>query len=104
MGYGVVITKYTGSGGKYSASDANSEYVRKVMDVFDDNNIVYQVSSLGKVDAGGGGTIAYILANKGVNVVDCGIAVMSMHAPLEVSSKFDIYEMYKAYTAFYENM
>ena len=104
MGYGVVITKYTGSGGKYSASDANSEYVRKVMDVFDDNNIVYQVSSLGKVDAGGGGTIAYILANKGVNVVDCGISVMSMHAPLEVSSKFDIYEMYKAYTAFYENM
>ena len=99
---GITLNKYTGSRGKSGASDANAEFVAWVRNVFETNNIKYQVSELGKVDVGGGGTIAYILANKGVDVIDCGVPVLSMHAPYEVTSKFDIYEAYRAYKAFWE--
>ena len=100
LGEGVGLNKYTGARGKTGASDANAEFVAKVRKLFEDNNIRYNISELGKVDAGGGGTIAYILANKGVDVIDCGIPVLSMHSPYEVTSKFDIYSAYRAYKAF----
>ena len=99
---GISLNKYTGARGKAGASDANAEYVAWVRNLFETNNIKYQVAELGKVDVGGGGTIAYILANKGVDVIDCGVPVLSMHAPYEVTSKFDIYEAYRAYKAFWE--
>lgn len=97
---GVVFSKYTGSRGKSYSNDANAEYVAEIRKIMDDNNIKFQISELGKVDAGGGGTIAYILANKNVNVIDCGVGVLSMHAPYEITSKADIYETYKCYMAF----
>ena len=100
LGHGIGLNKYTGARGKSGASDANAEYVAKIRKIFEDNNIKYGISELGKVDVGGGGTIAYILANKGIDVIDCGIAVLSMHAPYEVTSKFDIYTAYRAYKAF----
>ena len=103
LGRGVGLNKYTGARGKSGASDANAEFVATVRNIFESNNISYQVSELGKVDTGGGGTIAYILANKGIDVIDCGIPVLSMHSPYEVTSKFDIYEAYKAYRAFLIN-
>lgn len=102
IGFGVELNKYTGSGGKSGASDANAEFVAKVRRIFEDNNVKYQVSELGKVDLGGGGTIAYILADKGMDVIDCGVPVISMHSPYEVTSKFDIYSAYLAYKAFFE--
>ena len=102
IGYGVELNKYTGSRGKAGASDANAEFVAKVRNIFEKNDVIYQVSELGKVDLGGGGTIAYILANKGMEVIDCGVPIISMHSPFEVSSKFDIYEAYKGYKAFFE--
>ncbi len=98
---GITLNKYTGARGKSGASDANAEYVAWVRNLLETNNIKYQVSELGKVDVGGGGTIAYILANKGVDVIDCGVPVLSMHAPYEVTSKFDIYEAYRAYKVFW---
>ena len=100
---GIIIEKYTGSGGKYNGSDANAEFVGDVRSIFEKNNVLYQTNDMGKVDAGGGGTIAYILANKGIDVLDCGVPLLCMHSPLEVTSKFDIYCAYKAYKAFYEN-
>ena len=100
IGYGIGLNKYTGSRGKSGASDANAEFVAKVRKIFEDANIPYQVSELGRVDVGGGGTIAYILANKGMDVIDCGVPVLSMHAPYEVTSKFDVYCAYKAYNEF----
>ena len=102
LGRGIGLNKYTGARGKSGASDANAEYVAWVRNVLEKNNIRYQISELGKVDVGGGGTIAYILANKGVDVIDCGVPVLSMHAPYEVTSKFDIYSAYKTYKAFWE--
>jgi aspartyl aminopeptidase len=102
IGNGIVINKYTGSGGKYDASDANAEYIAYIRNILEENNIKYQVSELGKIDLGGGGTIAYILADKGIEVVDSGVAVLSMHAPYEVTSKYDIYSAYKFYKIFYE--
>ena len=102
IGYGIEVNKYTGSKGKSGSSDANAEYVAKIRNIFEKNNIKYQLSELGKVDLGGGGTIAYILANKGIDVIDCGVPIISMHSPYEVSSKFDIYEAYKGYKAFFE--
>ena len=101
---GVVFCKYTGSRGKYDSNDANAEYIAKIRNVLDQNNVHFQISELGKVDIGGGGTIAYILANKNVNVIDCGVGVLSMHAPWEVTSKSDIYEAYKCYKAFLKDM
>lgn len=103
LGMGVGLNKYTGARGKSGASDANAEFVAQIRNIFESNNIAYQVSELGKVDIGGGGTIAYILANKGVDVIDCGVPVLSMHAPYEVTSKFDVYEAYRAYSAFWKN-
>lgn len=101
MGYGVGLNKYTGSGGKYEASDANAEYLAEIKRLFNENDIKYQITELGKVDVGGGGTIAYILANKGIDVIDCGIPILCMHSPYEVSSKYDVYSAYKAYKAFW---
>lgn len=97
---GVGISKYTGVAGKANGSDANAEFVAYVRNILESNNITYQIAELGRVDLGGGGTIAYILANKGVDVLDCGVPVLSMHAPYEVTSKFDVYQAYKAYEAF----
>ncbi len=102
LGRGITLNKYTGARGKSGASDANAEYVAWIRNLLESNNIKYQVSELGKVDVGGGGTIAYILANKGVDVIDCGVPVLSMHAPYEVTSKFDIYSAYRTYKAFWK--
>ena len=103
LGGGVGLNKYTGARGKSGASDANAEFVARIRGIFEQNNIKYEVAELGKIDIGGGGTIAYILANKGVDVIDCGVPVLSMHAPYEVTSKFDIYEAYRGYEAFYKS-
>ncbi len=101
---GLVFCKYTGSRGKSGSNDANAEYLAELRKVMDDNNVSFQISELGKVDVGGGGTIAYILANENVQVVDCGVGILNMHAPWEISSKADIYEVYKGYIAFLENV
>ena len=97
---GVSFNKFTGSRGKGGSNDANAEYIGKLRKVMDDANVAYQFAELGKVDAGGGGTIAYIMANYGMEVIDSGVAVLNMHAPYEVSSKADVYEAVKGYRAF----
>lgn len=99
-GKGVQIVKYTGSRGKGGCNDANAEFVGEVMEIFEENNVVWQTGELGKVDQGGGGTIAYILANADAEVVDCGVPVLSMHAPYELISKIDLFMAYKGYAAF----
>lgn len=104
MGCGICYNKYTGSRGKNGCNDANAEYFAKVRRVMDDNNISFQTCELGSVDKGGGGTIAYILANMNMDVVDAGIAVQNMHSPCEVVSKADVYEGYLAYRAFLKDM
>ncbi len=101
IGKGVTLTKYTGSKGKSGSNDANSEFLAEVRNIFNSGDVTWQVGELGKVDQGGGGTIAYILANKGAEVVDCGTPMLSMHAPIELISKVDLYMTYKAYKAFY---
>lgn len=101
IGKGLVIVKYTGSRGKSGSNDANSEYIAKIRRIFNDNNVVWQMGELGKVDQGGGGTIAYILANYGADVVDCGVSLLSVHAPYEIASKVDVYMAVKGYKAFY---
>lgn len=101
MGNGLVLSKYTGSRGKGGCNDANAEFMAEVRRVFNEANVVWQTAELGKVDQGGGGTIAYILANYGAEVIDCGVGVLNMHAPYEIVSKVDIYEMYKGYKAFF---
>jgi len=103
LGRGIGLNKYTGARGKSGASDANAEFVAMVRNIFEKENVSYEFAELGRVDIGGGGTIAYILANKGVDVIDAGVPVLSMHAPYEVTSKFDIYEAYRGYTAFWKN-
>ena len=102
LGRGIGLNKYTGARGKSGASDANAEFVAEIRNIFETNDVRYQIGELGKVDIGGGGTIAYILANKGIDVIDCGVPVLSMHAPYEVTSKFDLYEAYRGYRAFWE--
>lgn len=102
LGKGISLNKYTGARGKSGASDANAEYVAWVRNILEKNNIRYQVAELGRVDVGGGGTIAYIIANKGADVIDCGVPVLSMHAPYEVTSKYDVYSAYKTYKAFWK--
>lgn len=102
-GSGMVISKYTGSRGKSGSNDANAEYLAQLRNIFDQNHAHYQTAELGKVDAGGGGTIAYIAALYGMNVIDCGVAVLSMHAPWEVTSKADVYEAQRCYVAFLQN-
>ena len=100
FGHGVVFCKYTGSRGKSGSNDANAEYIAELRKIMDEADVSFQLSELGKVDIGGGGTIAYILANYNVEVIDCGVGVLSMHAPWEVTSKSDIYEAYRGYIAF----
>ena len=102
LGHGLVFNKYTGSGGKSGSNDANAEYMALLRAVLDKHDVVYHTSELGKVDAGGGGTIAYILSLYGMQVIDCGLPVLSMHAPWEAISKADLYEAYKGYKAFLE--
>lgn len=100
IGCGVALVKYTGSGGKGGSNDANSEFVHEVRTIFNENKIAWQTGELGKVDQGGGGTIALMLSKYGAEVVDCGPAVLNMHAPHELASKVDTYMSYKAYKAF----
>lgn len=100
LGRGIVLNKFTGARGKSGSNDANAEYVARVRKIFDDHDVAFQTAELGKVDVGGGGTIAYIAALYGMEVIDSGVAVLSMHAPWEVTSKADIYEAKKAYKAF----
>ncbi|NLL81621.1 MAG: aminopeptidase [Tissierellia bacterium] len=102
IGKGVTLTKYTGSRGKSGSNDANAEFLSEIRNIFNEAHVAWQVGELGKVDQGGGGTIAYILANKGAEVVDCGTPMLSMHAPIELVSKIDLYNTYKAYKAFYK--
>ena len=102
IGCGIAIEKYTGSGGKYSANDASAKFMSEVMSILDKEKVPYQIGTLGKIGKGGGGTIAYILANKGVEVVDMGTALLSMHSPYELASVGDIYTTYKAYKAFFK--
>lgn len=103
LGNGIVFNKYTGARGKSGSNDASAEYVARIRAVMDESNIHYQTAELGKVDLGGGGTIAYILGNYNMDVIDAGIAVLNMHAPMEVVSKVDVFETYQAYKAFLKN-
>ena len=103
LGNGIVFNKFTGRGGKSGSNDANPEYFAWVRKVMDEGGVHFQTAELGKVDQGGGGTIAYILGNYNMNVVDAGVAVLNMHAPMEIVSKADVYEAYLAYKAFLEN-
>ena len=100
FGQGLVFNKYTGSRGKSGSNDANPEYYAFIRRVMDESEVNWQSSELGKVDQGGGGTIAYILGNYNMNVIDAGIAVLNMHAPMEIVSKVDVYEAYRGYKAF----
>ncbi len=100
MGRGVVFSKFTGARGKSGSNDANAEYLAALRKIMEDNKVNYQMAELGKVDVGGGGTIAYILSLYGMEVIDCGVAVLNMHAPWEITSKADVYEAYKCYKAF----
>lgn len=100
FGKGLVFNKYTGSRGKSGSNDANAEYMAHLREILDRNGVTYQTSELGKVDKGGGGTIAYILAKYGMEVIDSGVAVLNMHAPWEIISKVDLYEAYRGYQVF----
>ena len=100
FGRGLVLNKYTGARGKSGSNDASAEFVSLVRKVFDDADVSFQTAELGKVDQGGGGTIAYILGNYDMNVIDSGVALLNMHAPWEITSKVDIYEAYRGYLAF----
>lgn len=102
FGKGLVFNKYTGARGKSGCNDANPEYIAWLRNVMEENDVVYQTAELGKVDQGGGGTIAYILAEYNMEVIDCGVALQNMHAPWEISSKLDVYETMRGYKAFLE--
>ena len=104
LGHGIVFNKFTGSRGKSGSNDANAEYIAEIRRAFDADGIIYQTAELGKVDVGGGGTIAYILALYGMNVIDAGVAVLNMHAPWEAISKADLYETYRGYISFLKNI
>ncbi len=103
LGKGIVFNKYTGARGKSGCNDANAEFIAHLRDIMDKGNIYYQTSELGKVDQGGGGTIAYILANLNMNVIDAGVPVLNMHSPMEIVAKVDVYEAYEAYKVFLKN-
>lgn len=103
LGYGICLCKYTGARGKSGSNDANAEYLSKIRQLFNTHNVPWQIGELGKVDQGGGGTIAYIMADWGCDVVDCGVAMLSMHAPLEIVAKTDAYSGYLAYKSFFES-
>lgn len=100
LGEGMVFNKFTGARGKSGSNDANAEYMAHIRDIMDSSDVVFQTAELGKVDVGGGGTIAYIMALYGMNVIDCGVAVLNMHAPWEATSKADVYETKRGYVAF----
>ena len=100
LGYGVCITKFTGSGGKFAASDAHAEYVGVIRRLFNQHNIIWQTGEIGKVDEGGGGTVAKFMASYGLEIIDCGTPLLSMHSPFEISSKADTYMTYRAYKVF----
>ena len=100
LGYGVAICKYTGSGGKYNSSDANAEYVGRIRNLFNKNKIAWQIGELGKIDEGGGGTICKYIAAYGMDIIDCGVSLLGMHSPYEVSSKADLFEAFRAYNCF----
>ena len=102
IGYGVCMSKFTGAGGKYFSSDASAEYVGEIRELFNRKGITWQMGELGKVDEGGGGTVAKYLAIYGMDIIDCGTPMLSMHSPFEVASKGDIYETFRAYRAFLE--
>ncbi len=104
LGHGLTFNKYTGARGKSGCNDANPEYIAKIRNILDNANVSYQTAELGRVDQGGGGTIAYILSNLNMNVIDAGIPVISMHAPCETVSKVDVYEAYKGYIEFIKNI
>ena len=104
LGKGMVLCKFTGSRGKSGSNDANAEYLGALRSIFAKDNVDFQLAELGKVDLGGGGTIAFMLAKYGMNVIDCGVAVLNMHAPYEATSKADIYETYRGYISFLKNM
>ncbi len=104
FGKGICFNKFTGRGGKGGSNDANPEFIAKVRRVMDDNNVMFQTCELGAVDVGGGGTIAYILADLNMDVLDAGICVQNMHAPYETVSKADVYEAYRGYAAFLKDM
>ncbi|UCE73564.1 MAG: aminopeptidase [Methanomassiliicoccales archaeon] len=103
IGYGLVITKFTGAGGKYSSNDANAEYIGELRRLFNKNKVPWQTGELGKVDEGGGGTIAKFLAEHNMEVVDCGPALLSLHAPFEIASKADLFATYRGYKVFYSS-
>ena len=103
LGRGVCYNKFTGRGGKSGSNDANAEFIGKIRRIMDDNKVSWQTAELGRVDLGGGGTIAYICALYGMEVIDSGVAVLNMHAPMEIISKADLYEAAKAYRAFMLN-
>jgi aspartyl aminopeptidase len=103
LGFGICMTKFTGVGGKSGSSDASAEFVGKIRQIFNKNKIVWQTGELGKIDQGGGGTVAKFLAKFGMNVLDCGPAILSMHSPFEISSKADVYMTYLGYKAFYSD-
>jgi aspartyl aminopeptidase len=102
ISHGIVLTKFTGSGGKYAANDADAELVGKLRNLFNENGIYWQYGGLGKVDEGGGGTIARHFAFYNTSVIDCGVPVIGMHSPYELISKADLYYAYRAYRIFYE--
>ena len=102
MGHGLCFNKYTGARGKSGSNDADAEYMALVRDIMDEAGVAFQTCELGRIGAGGGGTIAYILAEYGMDVIDAGVAVLSMHSLWEVSNKADVYEAYKGYKAFIE--
>ena len=104
FGNGICFNKYTGSRGKSGSNDSMPEYFAEIRNVLDNDNIHFQTAELGRVDQGGGGTIAYILGNYNMSVIDAGIAVLNMHAPMEIVSKVDVYEAYLAYKSFIKNV
>ena len=104
LGHGLTFNKYTGARGKSGCNDASPEFIAKIRNIMDNANVSYQTAELGRVDQGGGGTIAYILSNQNMNVIDAGIPVISMHAPCETVSKVDVYEAYKGYIEFIKNI
>jgi aspartyl aminopeptidase len=100
LGYGLCITKFTGHGGKVGANDAHAEYIAEIRKIFNDEGILWQTGELGKIDEGGGGTVAKFLAEYGMDIIDCGTPILTMHSPFEISSKLDVYETYRAFKAF----
>jgi aspartyl aminopeptidase len=103
LGRGICISKFTGHGGKVGASDANAEYVGEIRNLFDREGIIWQTGEMGKIDAGGGGTVAKHLAVHGMDIIDCGTPLLAMHSPFEISNKLDIYETFRAFKVFFKS-